>query len=67
MNKKWGNCEGSLQRLKCSFNVNSLRKRLILPSQMSKRGDYRGIMCNELSIEIGESQKNVEHPEQKLG
>ncbi len=57
MNKKWGSCEGGLQRLKGIFNFNSLRKRLILLNHMNMRGDYRGIMCNELSIEIGKPKK----------
>jgi hypothetical protein len=57
MNQKWGSREGGLQRLKGIFNFNLLGKMLILPSQMSKRGDYRGIMCNESSIKIGKAKK----------
>jgi len=57
MNQKWGSREGGLQILKGIFNFNSLGKMLILPSQMSKRGDYCGIMCNESSIKIGKPKK----------
>jgi hypothetical protein len=59
MNKKWGNREGELQKLKGIFSFNSLRKMLILPSKMNKRGHYREIMCNELPIEIGEPKKTL--------
>ncbi len=60
MNKKWGSREGGLQRLiKGIFNFNSLGKRLILLSQMSKRGHDHGIMCNESLIEIGEPKETL--------
>jgi hypothetical protein len=59
MNQKWGNCEGGLQRLKGIFSSNSLGKRLILLSQISKRGHYHGIMCNESPIEVGEPNKTL--------
>jgi hypothetical protein len=59
MNQKWGNCERSLQRLKGIFNFNSLGKRLILPSQMSKNGHYCGIICNESPIKDGEPKKTL--------
>ncbi len=57
MNQKWGSCEKCLQILKCIFSFNSLGKRLILPSQMSKRGHSREIMCNESLIKISEPKE----------
>jgi hypothetical protein len=48
LNKEWGNCEKNLQRLKFIFNFNSLRKRLILFNQSSKRGHYWKIVGNEM-------------------
>jgi len=40
MNQKWGSHERSLQRLKGIINFNSSKKGLILPNQLSKRGQY---------------------------
>jgi len=59
MNKKCGNCEGELQKLKGIFNFNSLKKMLIIPSKMNKRGHHLEIMCNELPIEIGKPKKTL--------
>jgi len=59
MNQKWGSCERSLQRLKGIFSFNSLGKRMILPSQTSKRGHYHGIVCNDSLIEVGKPKKTL--------
>jgi hypothetical protein len=40
MNQKWGSGERSLHMLKGITNFKSLRKKLILPRQPSKRGHY---------------------------
>ncbi len=67
MNQKWGSCEKGFQRLKCIFNFNSLGKRLILPSQMSERGDNRGVVCNELLIKINEPKETLNIPNNNQG
>jgi len=59
MNQKWGSHERGFQRLKDIFNFNSLGKRLIFPSQMSKKGHDLGIVCNESLIKIGESKETL--------
>jgi hypothetical protein len=40
MNKKWGNCERSLQRLESTINFNSLGEKLILSNQTNMNGHY---------------------------
>ncbi len=57
MHQKWGSCERGFQRLKGIFSFNSLGKRLILLSQMNKRGHYHGIVCNESLIEVSKPKK----------
>jgi hypothetical protein len=59
MNQKWGNCEKKIQRLEDIINFNSLKERLILPNQMSKKGHYCKIVANEMPIKIGESKKTL--------
>ncbi len=63
MNKKWGNCERSLQKLKGIINFNPLRKRSILPNQLNKRGHYNNywkIVGSEMSIKVGKSKKTLD-------
>ncbi len=58
MNKKWGNCEINLQKLKSVISFDFPRKRLILPNQSSNKGHYWRIMGNETLIKINKSKTN---------
>jgi len=60
MNKGCGSLEKNLQRLKGIISLNFPRKRLILLSQMSKRGNYWKILSNETLIKVAKSKKTLE-------
>ncbi len=59
-NQEWGSHEKNLQRLKYIISFNSPIKRLILPSQLNKRGHYWRIVGNETLIKIGKSNKTLD-------
>jgi hypothetical protein len=57
VNQSWDSCEKNLQNLKGINNFNSPQKRLIILSQMNKRGHYWRILGNETWIKVSKSKK----------
>jgi len=62
MNKKEGNHKKNLKKLKAIINFNSPTKRLILHSQLSKRGHNGKIVGNEIQENIGHFEQSCSSP-----
>jgi hypothetical protein len=60
VNLEWGNCEKNLEVSKGIISFNTLRKKLILLSQTSKKGHYWKIMGNAMLIKVSKSKKTLD-------